>query len=684
MKISAPSLPTSTTFTISTRGPEPEDPARKPHIRRRGIGAAERKRSGPATPLLRWKFEEKDQRRKGKNEEEGERGKKKRRRGVGGGVSARKLGAAVWRLQCSPDVARGCGGGRDGGGGASLVELKFEVGEGGNRLSCHHEKEECDAETKDPTDSPCSVNGPINGYHCKAEPSFQCSNYAMEGATKWNPVSTKASYENSCNLHVSGSKQNPAPFVASFQSELEKARERIEELEAERKLSKKKMEHFLGKVSEERAAWRSREHEKVREYINDMKAGLNREKKSRQRLEIANSKLVNDLAEAKLSAKRYMKEYEKERKARMLIEEVCDELAKEIGEDKAEAESLKRENMKLREEVEDERKMLQMAEVWREERVQMKLVDAKLTLGEKYCQMNRIIAELENFLRSRGIPMSNSNDMREVQMLRKAAASINLHDMKELTYEPSKPDDIFSVFEEMAICEQKEREIEQCVANKTNSEIDNTHKNPKRLASLSHAGRNVVLDDDHSGWETVSQVDDQGSYRFSPDGSIPSVNNRTQRDSNVSGSCLDWEINPCDITPITEITEVPSPRGEKDSKKASSMSRLWKSGSATGDECKIVTIEEGVHAKFCNGRYSVDGVGIVSPDDGSGKVHFSLSDVDGPWTSPELNGRVGRGKKGGFIERPIGMQKSSLKQKLLEARMESQNLQLRQVLTQKI
>ncbi|KAL9273836.1 hypothetical protein AKJ16_DCAP26488 [Drosera capensis] len=147
-------------------------------------GQGSGKRSGPATLFLRWKFEEKDLRRKGKNEEEGERerGKKKRRRGGGGGgVLARKLGAAVWRIQYSPDVARGGGGGGDGGGGGvSRVGLKVGVGEGGNRLSCHHEKKECDAEAKDPADSPCSVNGPINGYHYKAEPSFQFSNDATQ------------------------------------------------------------------------------------------------------------------------------------------------------------------------------------------------------------------------------------------------------------------------------------------------------------------------------------------------------------------------------------------------------------------------------------------------------------------------------------------------------------------------
>ncbi|KAK8590205.1 hypothetical protein V6N13_088979 [Hibiscus sabdariffa] len=86
-------------------------------------------------------------------------------------------------------------------------------------------------------------------------------------------------------------------------------------------------------------------------FVDDANADFNWEKKKRHRLEIVNSKLVNELVVVKLSTNQYMQNYEKERKARELIEEVCDELAKEIGEDKV--------------------------EIWREERVQMKLIDAK-------------------------------------------------------------------------------------------------------------------------------------------------------------------------------------------------------------------------------------------------------------------------------------------------------------------
>ncbi|KAL7000821.1 hypothetical protein U1Q18_001971 [Sarracenia purpurea var. burkii] len=80
--------------------------------------------------------------------------------------------------------------------------------------------------------------------------------------------------------------------------EFKQAQARIHELDKEA-VFKKKLKHFLRKLGEEKAPWQSREHEKIREIIDDAKAELNRERKTRQRLEVVNSKLVNELADSK-------------------------------------------------------------------------------------------------------------------------------------------------------------------------------------------------------------------------------------------------------------------------------------------------------------------------------------------------------------------------------------------------
>lgn len=152
-------------------------------------------------------------------------------------------------------------------------------------------------------------------------------------------------------------------------------RERISKLQTKRH-SSKKIEHILKKHAE-KASRPIREHEKIQAIIDGMKDNLKFETKNRRQTKILTSKLFEELTEAKKSAKRFLNDYEKEKKA-WLFEDVRDQLAKEAGEDSAEVEESKRESMRTRVELENERKMLKMAEVWREERVRMKLTEQPL------------------------------------------------------------------------------------------------------------------------------------------------------------------------------------------------------------------------------------------------------------------------------------------------------------------
>ncbi|XP_019194333.1 PREDICTED: eukaryotic translation initiation factor 5B-like isoform X2 [Ipomoea nil] len=618
---------------------KPQDPPQKPCVpprkqpRRRiknsggGVrvrkdvgGGSQGRRSRPETPLLQWKFNE--------GVEEGDNAcvvaeevsppppenRRKCQRKHRAAVSVRKLAAGLWRLQLPEVPSNG------------VEKLGFQAGV--HHLSVpfhgHHPCKVHDSTLKDQVQSPRSVSGKRDGFLSKLEPSFQFSNTAMEGATKWDPIGWKAAEEpKQIRGHQKRDQQAPTPRVISvLEAELEQARARVQELETERKSSKKKLEQFLKKLSEERAAWRSREHEKIRAILDDMKAELKREMKNRQRLEIVNSKLVNELADAKVSVKRYLQELEKEQKARELIEEVCDELAKEIGEDKAEIEALKRESAKLHEEVDDERKMLQMAEVWREERVQMKLVDAKVTLEDKYSQMNQLIVELESFLRSRGA----TEDMKEVDQLRQAASDMNTG--QEFKYEPPNPGDIFSVLEDVYFAEANEKDI---IEAQEDVSMLNKPNFPRHCNEL---------DEEGTEWETISHLDDEQGSSYSPGASDHSLNKNCQ-------------LSDGDGKPPVDI--------QNQQLKMSSISRLWRSRPSNGQNYKIISLE-GIKAGMSPG---------LSPSE--------------QWSSPDSSGHphLTRGMKG-CIEWPRNSQKSSLKAKLLEARMESQKIQLRHVLKQKI
>ncbi|CAM0905157.1 unnamed protein product [Alopecurus aequalis] len=275
---------------------------------------------------------------------------------------------------------------------------------------------------------------------CAVEMPYGCS---LEKATKWDP--------HVClhNTFVHQHARAMSPVVA-LEAELDKARAQIAGLEDEKRVMRKKVERFLKKLAEEKASWKSRARDAIAALKDDAKA----ERNHRRQLEIANGKLMKEIAEAKASAKQAAQSYEMERKAREMMEDACEELTKEVEEDQAEVELLRRECLGMREEMEEERRMLQMAEVWREERVQMKLSDAKAALEHKYGQLNRLQAEMESFLRKDGKSAdakSSSAALREARMISEAASSVRLRgvkDVKELSHQnPHAPEDVDRVFQ---------------------------------------------------------------------------------------------------------------------------------------------------------------------------------------------------------------------------------------------
>lgn len=101
----------------------------------------------------------------------------------------------------------------------------------------------------------------------------------------------------------------------------------------------------------------------IQTQIAELKAELEMERKLRKKMEALNKKLSRELVD----------QVQKERTTTC----VCEDLTKEIT-------RLKEEMDKMRVEMEEERKMLRMAEVLREERVQMKLADAHLFYHQEF------------------------------------------------------------------------------------------------------------------------------------------------------------------------------------------------------------------------------------------------------------------------------------------------------------
>ncbi|KAG8043556.1 hypothetical protein GUJ93_ZPchr0458g22491 [Zizania palustris] len=601
------------------------------------------RRSGPATPLLKWDVGSGAE--KGGERAGGSAAKAPR------DVSVRRLAAGVWRLR-PPDAVAG-GGERRVHVGLEHIPRHLQVQLIKQNTLGHHQNH------KNEISSPISVlerkSGELHKVQLHAAGAVLPVT-AMEKATKWEPNSLEGMESHDAYLIASQlnllNKQQDATYVANLQMDLQQARDRANELETERRAAKKKLDHLFKKLVEEKAAWRSREHEKMRAILEDMKADLDHEKKNRRRLEMINLKLVNELKEAKMSAKELLQEYDNERKARELTEEVCNELAREVEEDKAEIEALKQDSLKLREEVDEERKMLQMAEVW-------------LVLEETLW----LLEEAQNIIQ--------------------AIKSVRAQDI-EFRYEPpQQSEDIFSIFEELRPSEEPVvKEIEPCYKNSSaicESEIEEASpmtdiflEKPTKVYPNKSPHNDSDSEDGGSSWETISHEEMQGSSG-SPDGSEQSVNKICDR--NISWmSRNNFEYKEAeklkDGLADAYLTNMNQPK-----KKESALSKLWKSSRPKNNEACKKDVAETINGRSSNVRLSIGTHSTI--DSGIQEIGLSSPSI-GQWSSPDsMNIQFNRGFKG-CIEYPRTSQKHSLKSKLMEARMESQKVQLRQVLKQKI
>ncbi|XP_062112661.1 uncharacterized protein At5g41620 [Humulus lupulus] len=187
-------------------------------------------------------------------------------------------------------------------------------------------------------------------------------------------------------------------LISALHAELERARLQVNQLIQEQRSDQNEINYIMKCFAEEKAAWKNKEQEMVEAAIESVVGELEVERKLRRRSESLNKKLGKELSETKSSLLKAVRELETEKRAREIMEQVCDELARDIDEDKAEAEELKRESAKVCEEVEKEREMMQLADMLREERVHMKLSEAKHQLEEKNAAVDKLRNQLEVFL----------------------------------------------------------------------------------------------------------------------------------------------------------------------------------------------------------------------------------------------------------------------------------------------
>ncbi|KAI3456451.1 hypothetical protein Pfo_013114 [Paulownia fortunei] len=579
-------------------------------IRRRWKGIGGRRRWGgselAATPFLEWKL-------RGGDSAGGSRG---HLLGAGGGavaaVSARKLAASLWQLAATTN---GSG------------SVRWQCGLLFDRLGFEF----------------CS--------------SMPIPKFATEGVTKWDYCNSRAwddvSYFRS---HV-----KLTSVASARQAELLKARKQVNELEAERGWSRTKIKYCMKKLNEERASWMRTEHQKMCSIVKNLEDGVKRERKNCRRMDIVNSKLLRDIAEAKLLARKLMHNLEKEKKARELLEDVCNELAKEIEGYKAEIGALRNQRKRIQEEVEKERKMLQIAEVWREEQAQMKLVDAKLILENKYAEMNNFIADLKAFLRKSNLT-TDVNVMWEAKVLRQAFDPFNIQGIKEVSC--MLPGNMFTIIKDSQSNEAEGRNADHCFSHDQAYYASIVHNiNPE----VNDATRKSVCSNGLTGGiETVTQAEIYSSPTLGEsEGSV----NKISSSKYMSNCDTKRNKNEHHGSQKSESSEISLVSLKQSKKKSSSACKLQRTLPRNKDTCKTILIDGG-------GRLSTRSISsIVSLASPQRVLNEGAVNVGG-------NPHVVRAMKG-HIEWPEGIRRHGLAANLMEAKLESQKALLRNVLKQR-
>ncbi|KAF8697173.1 hypothetical protein HU200_036172 [Digitaria exilis] len=212
-------------------------------------------------------------------------------------------------------------------------------------------------------------------------------------------------------------------LISALSSEVDVARAHVRRLIRERKSDAHEIEGLKKQLTEEMESWKVKQKEKVANALQFIVSELDTEKKSRKKAEKANKKLSVALANTEASLQAATKELERERKSRGRVEKICSELIRGIDEDKAEVEALKRETEKAQEELQKEREMLQLADEWREQRVQMKLLEARLQFEEKNAAVNQLRDELQAYLYTREEQEPTNDPMQLSQASENGAAA---------------------------------------------------------------------------------------------------------------------------------------------------------------------------------------------------------------------------------------------------------------------
>ncbi|ONK69935.1 uncharacterized protein A4U43_C05F28500 [Asparagus officinalis] len=216
-------------------------------------------------------------------------------------------------------------------------------------------------------------------------------------------------------------------LVKTLKVELHHAHSRIQELTQEQQSYRHEMDDLMKRVSEDRLSRKHKEQERIKEAVQSMKTEVEDEKKLRQWSEGLHRKLAKELSEADSAFKMTLNDLQSERNARYLLEDLCDEFAKGLQEYDREIQNLKQKFGKDGNHSLDH-SLHHISKVWMEGRLQMKIAEAQGDEAEKKSILKGLSAKITSFVQARRLNGSaRRKGEKESSLRRRSLESVHLN-----------------------------------------------------------------------------------------------------------------------------------------------------------------------------------------------------------------------------------------------------------------
>ncbi|KAJ6794138.1 Uncharacterized protein M6B38_231020 [Iris pallida] len=283
--------------------------------------------------------------------------------------------------------------------------------------------------------------------------------------------------------------------VKELKAELKHARARIQELMYEKQTYSHEMDDLMKQIAEDTIIRKRKEQHKIKTAVQSIRDELEDERKLRRKSESLHRKLVKEISEVKAVLTKAVNDLDREKEINHLVENLCDVLAEGVRNYELEVRKLQQKTVKENDHKAD-RWVLHISEAWLDERLQMKIAEARGDVAERNTIVDRLHGQVVTFLQGRqSYTAKESTSHNNVTLRRQSLESVHLNGAASA---PQDADDDDSIASDMHCFElnlgandsESHDRLEPASENGI-VKLDDTKMSRIRRKSLGYFGRNM-------------------------------------------------------------------------------------------------------------------------------------------------------------------------------------------------